>query len=184
MEQTTSTSPNLFKHALKSGAIIGGIGIAITAILYVVDLSLLANLKVGIVMILVFLGLVIYMGINYRKEAGGYLSYGKAFQHGYVTLLVSGFISTLFQILLYHVIDPSIPGALTDISLEMAEEMMAGFGMSGDQLDKAMEQARIDTPARFTVVGLLKQFAWGFLIYAIISVITSIFVKKNEPVTM
>src|SRR5690349_21331373 len=61
MEQTTSTSPNLFKHAAKSGAILGGIGVAITAILYVVDIALLANWKIGIFLLLVFLGLVIYM---------------------------------------------------------------------------------------------------------------------------
>lgn len=184
MEQTTSETPNLFKHAVRFGAIIGGIGVAITALLYVIDLALLADWKVGIFLILVFLGMVIYAGINYRREAGGFLSYGKAFQHGYVTLIVGGFISTLFQILLYHVIDPSIPAALTDISIEKAEEMLAGFGMSGETLDKAIEQARIDTPKRFTVVGLLTQFAWGFLVNAIISVITSIFVKKNPPVEM
>ena len=184
MEQTTSTAPNLYKHAAKSGAILGGIGAAFTAILYVIDVTLLANWKIGIVLILVFLGMVIYTGINYRKEAGGYLSYGKAFQHGYITLMVAGLVSTIFQILLYHVIDPSIPQTLTDASLEMAEEMMTSFGASGDALDKAMEEQRIAIPARFTVGGLLKTYGWQFVSSAIISVITSIFVKKNEPVTM
>jgi hypothetical protein len=184
MEQTTSTAPNLFKHALRWGAILGGIGCAITGLLYAVDLSLLADWKIAIFLLVFFLGMVIYAGINYRKEAGGYLSYGKAFQHGYITLLVSAFISIIFQILLYHVIDPSIPEQLTDATIEKTEQMLTGFGMSGDALEKALDQARIDTPGRFTVAGLLKQFGWGFLIYAIISLITSIFVKKNEPQVM
>ena len=55
---------------------------------------------------------------------------------------------------------------------------------SGDGELAEREQARIDTPGRFTVLGLLKQFAWGFIIYAVIAVITAIFVKKNEPVSM
>jgi hypothetical protein len=183
MEQT-STAPNLFKHAAKSGLILGGIGAALTAVIYAVDVALLADWKVGIFLLIVFLGLVIYTGINYRKEAGGFLSYGKAFQHGYVTLIVAGLVSTVFQILLYHVIDPSIPATLTDVSLEMAESMMTSFGASGDALDKAMEEQRIAIPARFTVVGLIKTYAWQFVSSAVVSVITSIFVKKNEPVTM
>lgn len=184
MEQTPTQNSNLFKHAARMGAIMGGIGIVFSVLLYVIDIGLMADWKVGIVFLLVFLGFVIYAGINYRKEVGGYLSYGKAFQHGFVLLVVGGFISTIFNIILFHVIDPSLPQALTDITIENTEKMLTGFGMPQDAVDKAMEQAAADTPKRFTVVGQLTQFAWGFLIYAIVSLITSIFVKKNQPVEM
>jgi hypothetical protein len=43
-----------------------------------------------------FIGLTIYAGINYRNEIGGFLPYGKAFQHGFVLMAVSGLISTIF----------------------------------------------------------------------------------------
>lgn len=182
MEQT-ETAPNLVKHATRMGVILAVISIFFTAIIYVINIGLMANWKLGIVFLLVYLGFVIYAGIQYRNEAGGVLSYGKAFQHGYLTLIISGFIGTIFTILLYHVIDPSIPETLTKITLEKTEEMLSGFGMSGDQLDQAMAQVEIDTPGRFSVAGQLKQYGWGFLVNAIIVAITSIFVKKNQPVT-
>jgi hypothetical protein len=180
MEQTES--PNLFKHAARMGAIGGGIGILITVLIYVVDIKIMADWKVGIGILLVYLGYVIYAGIQYRNQAGGFLSYGKAFQHGYVTLLVAGAISTVFTILLFHVIDPEIPEILTRVTTEKTEEMMAGFGMSEDKIDEAIEQQ--DIPGRFTVAGQIKQFAWGFLMNAIVVLITSIFVKKNQPVEL
>src|SRR5688572_26912000 len=116
MEQTET--PNLFKHAARMGAIGGGIGILFTILIYVADIRLMADWKIGIFFLLFYLGYVIYAGIQFRKESGGYLSYGKAFQHGYITLIVGGFISTLFSIILFHVIDPSIPETLTQASIE------------------------------------------------------------------
>jgi hypothetical protein len=183
MEQTPST-PDLYKHAARSGAICAAIGIVVTVLLYVIDLGLLADWKVGLFFLALYIGLVIYFGINYRNEAGGYLSYGKAFQHGYITMLIGGLLSTIFSILLFHVIDPTIPQKLTDITIEKTEEMLSGFGMSQDAIDQAMEKAAADTPGRFTVVGQLTQFAWGFLVYAVMSAITAAFVKRNQPETM
>jgi hypothetical protein len=179
MEQTET--PNLFKHAARMGAIGGGIGILFTILIYVADIRLMADWKIGIFFLLFYLGYVIYAGIQFRKESGGYLSYGKAFQHGYVTLIIGGFISTLFTILLFHVIDPSIPETLTQASIEKTEEMLAGFGMSADQVEEAMDKAKEDIPARFSVVGQLTQLGWGLLVNAVIALITSLFVRKNQP---
>ncbi len=181
MEQTES-APNLFKHAARMGAIGGGIGILLTVIIYVVDIALMANWKVGILFLLIYLAFVIYAGIQYRKEAGGYLSYGKAFQHGYITMIVGGAVSTIFSIILFHVVDPEIPEVLTKVTIQNTEEMMAGFGVPADKIDEEIEKQNI--PGRFTVVGQLTQFAWGFLIYAVVVLITSIFVKKNPPETI
>lgn len=182
MEQTET--PPLANHAVKMGVILAAISILFTVILYVVDIGLMADWKVGLVYLVIYLAYVIYAGIQYRNLSGGFLPYGKAFQHGYITLVVAGAIGILFSILLYHVIDPSIPETLTRITLEKTEEMMKGFGMPEDKLEEAMEQAEIDTPGRFTVVGLLTQFAWGLLINAVIVAITSLFVKKSPPETI
>jgi hypothetical protein len=177
MEQTET--PNLFKHAARMGAIGGGIGILATILIYVADIRMMADWKIGIFFLLFYLGYVIYAGIQFRKESGGYLSYGKAFQHGYITLIVGGVISTLFTIVLFHVIDPSIPETLTQASIEKTEEMMAGFGMSEDKIEEEIEKQ--DIPGRFTVGGQLMQLVWALVINAIIAAITSLFVRKNQP---
>jgi hypothetical protein len=180
----SQTSQNLFKDAAKFGAIIGAIGIVLTVVLYVIDYALLVDWKIGLLMIVLYLGLVIYGGIKYRNEVGGYLSFGKAFQHGYIILIVGGFIGILFSILLYNVIDTELAQKITDVSIENAEAMMQKFGAPEAAIDEAIDKMKIETPNRFTVLGHIKQFGWIIIIDAVLCLITGAIVKKNQPVEM
>jgi hypothetical protein len=174
-------TPTLFQHALRWGLIVGGISIALTCVAYAIDYAMLANWKFGIFVFVMFIGLAIYAGINYRGEIGGFMPYGKAFQHGFILMAISGLISTLFLALMYTVIDPELPAKLTDVSLENAEKMMESFGMPEDQMDKAMEDARKRTENQFTISGLGMSYGIGLIVYAVLSLITAIFVRKNPP---
>jgi hypothetical protein len=112
------------------------------------------------------------------------VSYGKAFQHGFVLLAVAGVISTVFMILLYTVIDTELPAKLTDVTIQNTEKMMESFGMPEDQMDKAMEDARERAVGQFSAIGSIKSYGFGLIFYAIVSLITSIFVKRNQPEEM
>jgi hypothetical protein len=174
-------TPSLFQHALKWGLIVGGISIALSIVAYAVDYAMLADWKFGIFVFVLFIGLAIYAGINYRGEIGGFIPYGKAFQHGFILMAISGLISTLFTIILYTVIDPELPAKLTEVALENAQKMMENFGMPEDQMDQAMEDARKRTENQFSINGLAMGYGIGLIIYAVLSLITAIFVKKNPP---
>jgi hypothetical protein len=142
---------------------------------------MLANWKFGIFVFVLLIGMTIYAGINYRSETGGLITYGKAFQHGFVLMAVSGLVSTAFTILLYTIIDPELPSKLMDVAMENAEAMMRNFGMPEDQMDKAMEDTRKRTENQFSISGLAMGYGIGLIIYAVLSLITSIFVRKNPP---
>ena len=130
------------QHGLKFGLIIGMVGAIINILIYVVDPSYLANMWYGIIMLLVFLGLVIYGGISYRNEIGGYIDFGPAYIHGFTTFVIMGIIGLALNLLLHNVIDPNLGDTLTDASIEQTTKMMEGFGLSGDQLDDALEEQR------------------------------------------
>jgi hypothetical protein len=85
MENTTQTPPSLFQHALKHAAILGVISIVLTLAAYAIDYTLLVSMSFAFLSFAVYLGYGIYAGIQYRKENGGYLAFGKAFQHGFIT---------------------------------------------------------------------------------------------------
>jgi hypothetical protein len=174
-------TPSLFQHALKWGLIVGGISIALSIVAYAVDYAMLADWKFGIFVFALFIGLAIYAGINYRGEIGGFIPYGKAFQHGFFLMAISGLISTLFTIILYTVIDPELPAKLTEVTLENTQKMMENFGMPEDQMDQAMEDARKRTENQFSLSGLAMGYGIGLIVYAVLSLITAIFVKKNPP---
>jgi len=184
MEETTTPQVSFVQHAAKWGSILGGVSIVLTIIAYAADYTILADWKFGIFVLVLLLGATIYAGINYRKEIGGFVSYGKAFQHGFVLLAVAGVISTVFMILLYTVIDTELPAKLTDVTIQNTEKMMESFGMPEDQMDKAMEDARERAVGQFSAIGSIKSYGFGLIFYAIVSLITSIFVKRNQPEEM
>lgn len=179
-EQSAPTP--LINHAVKNGVILAVISIVCVMIIYVVDLSILATFKFLALVLLIGLGYVIYAGISYRNEIGGFMSYGKAFQHGFLVLAVSGLISTIFNLLLYFVIDPDLPNKLVEAIITNTEEMMAGFGAPQETVDKQLEEMRGTLPDQFTMGGLSLGYLKGLIFYAIIAAITSLFVRKNEPV--
>src|SRR5215204_5405049 len=111
-EKSTLTS-----NAIKHGVILGVISIVLTLVYYVVDYTLLATIKIALLSLLIFLGYGIYAGIGYRKEIGGFISFKNAFLHGFIVFALSAFISTIFNILLYTVVDPELGQKLTDVSV-------------------------------------------------------------------
>jgi hypothetical protein len=180
-ETTTSEQPSLYQHALKWGAIMGIINIIIGVLIYAIDYTMMADWKLGILIILIVIGVTIYSGINYRNQIGGFLPYGKAFQHGLIFMIIGGLIYSLYNLLLYTVIDPDLPSKLVDATMEKTEQMLENFGMSGEQLEKGLADARKRSEGQFSITGIFTGFAFSIIFYAVIALITSIFVRKNQP---
>ncbi len=174
---TTSTP---FASAAKAGVYIGLIMVIISLLMYFIDYTILASFWFGIFALILFFGLILYAGFNFRKASGGFLDYGAAFQFAFVTLIVCGVISTLGNILLYQVIDPQLPELLVESQLESMLSMMDGFGagdnMTGDQLD----EMRKGLEANYTLTGQVKSFGIGLILYAILSLILAAIIKKKD----
>jgi len=182
MQQNSTAS--LPTHGLRWGAILGVITIALTTVMYAVDYTLMINWKVSLLLTAIFIGFVIFAGFDFRKSAGGFLAYSKAFQHGIIVFAVSGLISTLFSLVLYTIVDPELPAKLTESAIETTTAMLEGMGVSEDAIDEAIEKSREETAKRFTLTGTLTSYAVALIVYAVLALITAIFVKKNEPMEM
>jgi hypothetical protein len=170
-----------FQAALKPGLTMGLAALAITYVAYFIDSSLLASLWTLLVSLVIFFGLVIYFGKEYRTELGGYMSFGTAFNFSFIAMLISGIVSLIGQILLFHVIDPSLPQVLADITFDKSLEMMASFGQNPDSLPPdALNEIRKSTAESFSIAGQLKSFAYGLIIYAIIALILAAILKKRD----
>lgn len=182
--ENNSQASTLISHVIRWGLILAACSILITVAMYVINEALMVQLKVLFISLLLYLGLTIYAGIDYRKQAGGYLSYGNAFVHGFLVLALSGLVGTAFNIVLYQVIDTELAQRLTDAAIENQREMMIGFGAPEDQIDEALEQAREQTADRFTVSGMALGYVFALIFSAIMALISALFVRKNQPLEM
>lgn len=172
----------LLNHALRWGLIVGLTSGILSLLLYTVDYSLLADWKVGLSMFALYIGLTIYAGIQFRKETGPYLSFGKAFQYGFIVFACSGLLATAFNILLFQVIDTDLAGKVTEVAVEKTAEMMNNFGAPADQIDKAIDDTRDRMTKQYTMAGQLKGYGIIVIVSAVFALITGLIVRKSEPV--
>lgn len=181
MEEEKSPT-TLLNHSIRWGLIVGLVSGVLSLLYYAIDYALMADWKVGLFSMAIYIGFTIYAGINFRNETGPYLSFGKAYQHGFIVFAVSGFIATLVGILLFQVIDTELAGKVTEVALEKTEEMMNNFGAPQSQIDQAMIDTKERMENQYTILGQLKGYGIILIVSAVLALITGLIVRKSEPV--
>ncbi|MED5429873.1 MAG: DUF4199 domain-containing protein [Pseudomonadota bacterium] len=174
---------NYNEEWLKGGLILAGVSILLTMLTYVIDVSLMVEWWFGVVSLLISMGLLIYLGINYRNDIGGILSYGDAFKFSFLVFFVSYVVGIIFQIALYTVIDPELPEIMKQLTVEKTVEMMEGFGLSDEALDAAIIGVEDGIDEATTPMGMIKSAPLGIFFLLFFSAISAIFIKRNPPVS-
>lgn len=170
-----------FQAAVKPGLTMGLVALAVTYIAYFIDSSLLASGWFALISLVIFFGLIIYFGQQYRNEIGGYMTFRTAFNFSFIAIFISGLVSLAGQILLFQVIDPTLPQVLADLTFENSLKMLENFGQNPDTLPAgALEEMRNSTASTFTLGGQIKNFGFALILYAIIALIVAAILKKRD----
>lgn len=169
-----------FQAALKAGVVIGLVTLVIYYLAYFINVEIISSMWIGFVMLAISLGLVIYFGIDFRKDLGGYMSFGVAFQFVFITFVISGLISTLGNILLFQVIDPALPGVLADAQLESTMALMDKMGRGNLITSDQMAEMRTSFVESRSAMGLIKAFGISLVIYAILALILGAIIKRRD----
>jgi uncharacterized membrane protein YkvI len=114
--------------------------------------------------------------IQYRdKEKGGLISYGDSVGYGTLLALFYGIVSAVFTVILVTVIDP---GYMERV-MELTRITLEDSGLYSDQqLDVMMAWTeKLSTPPILFAFGVIGSVIIG----VIISLIASIFIKRNKP---
>lgn len=169
------------QKAIVYGVIGGLIGVAISLIIYLVNPMLFADWWAGLLSLPISIIILLAAGFAIRKDNGGYLKFGEAFLNLLVTGVIMTAIGVVFQIVLFHVIDPELPALLTEQAIQNTAEMMSKFGMPEAQMEEAMQNAAESIETAYSVGNLLLGIIWGAVWYAILSLILGLIVKRNPP---
>lgn len=173
----TTTTPT--QAAIKAGVITGLILLVITFLRYFINYELLATGWIGFLTFAIYCGLIIYFGIEYRKELGGFMSFGNAFQFAFVSLIIILVITTLGNFMLFLVLDPGLGQRMADLTVENAMEMMDSFGageLPADQIDE-MRNGIVEA---YTAWGMIKGAGITLVLYAILALILGAIIKKKD----
>jgi NhaP-type Na+/H+ or K+/H+ antiporter len=119
------------------------------------------------------IGGIILGQLAYKKALGGTLTYGQAVGSGVLTMVFASVISGIYTYLLYSVIDPSLQ---EQMRIFTEEQIIQQGRVPEEQLEMAVNMAsKFQTPLMMLVMSVFG----GALVGVVISLITSIFVKKN-----
>jgi len=169
MEENKTSLP---KHAMTYGAIIGLTLVVYSVVLYITGLNF--HKGQGIIQYAVLFG-GIFMGTKaYRdKSLGGFITYGKALGMGVLISVFVGIITVFFNFIMVRYIDQ---GLVAKYMVIMEEQFENSRFIAEDQIDAVLEKSReAMTGVKYLPVSVLTFSFIGF----IISLITSIFVKKD-----
>lgn len=166
------------KNGINFGIITGVISVLITGFIYLVDIKLFTAWWLGIVSIIIYLAIGIYLLIKTRKELGGVFSFKDAFTTYFISAVIGIAISVVFNILLFNYIDPSLKDTVQELSIESAVNMMKKFGTPTSEIKKAVEG--MSETNQFETFNQLKGSAFSIIFSAIFGLILAA-IFKSKP---
>lgn len=165
--------------AVRHGAAVGAVQVALTLIAYIVNTSWLFDPWFGLSSwLLILVGM--YLALKgIRGEEGNVLSFGRAWGHAYVVAVVNTLIVIGFSILLYHVIDPGLVDLAVNTSLERVEEVAAMMG-AGSEVSEAFEELEPEIRKGLSPAGQAMSAVWSLVFYAIPTVVMALVMRRKE----
>lgn len=165
---------NTLRSAMSFGLMLALVLIVIHLVQYLMDVYK-PPMWVNILTYAAIVGGIVYGTIRFRDdELGGYISYGKALGFGVLLSLFASIVYGFYNYLLTAVIDPSYMEGV----YRMLEETYLEMGMDYDQVETMMETVKkFQTPLMMVFSSV---FGFTFM-GTVFSLITSIFLKKEEP---
>jgi hypothetical protein len=171
------TNPrSLFNNSLIYGLITGAISIVFSVITYIFDVSISSPIKYFSFLIL--LAGMIYGTLQYRNSIpGGFISFGKAFTSGFLIVLISAFIASVYTYIFLVFIDPAYLQKIVEQSMDETTAKMVAKGLSEEQMEPALAMTRkFLNPTFMSIIALVS----SALVGAILSLIAAAFIKKED----
>jgi len=165
------------KSAFRKSAMICGLYIGIALIIYQVILYLTnqnMNPSFGWITYVILTVGVFLSQTGYRDNViDGNIKYSTALRYGVSVMIFAGIIQSLYTVVLFKYIDPSLLEKISNTQ----EEFMKHKGFSDDEIEQMSEiMLKFRNPFFYVFSNLFGYAFYGF----IISLVTSFFVKKEK----
>ena len=168
--------PSSGKYSLIYGLVYGLFGVVLGLMLFFLDMHYQNDSIVQVVAAIVGVIIIMYGIIQYKKENEGFLNLSDALKLGLGITLISGLVSTAFNLVLTIFIDPNT----MDKGFEFAKQKMLSSDpeMSVETANQYIEMSRgFYTPLSMALSTIIFSLIFGFLV----SLIGGLIVKKSRP---
>jgi hypothetical protein len=174
----------LFSDAFKAGSIIGGAGILLFILLYILGIQLVGILKP--ILLLVF-GLAINIVIlvillkKFRVSQGGYINFVNAFLFGFIALAIATLLVAIFNYFFNTLFDPDYMKNTLLAQKDWMENYMSGKATE-EQIASQLEKIDEQISKIGSVSQAIKGFGGNLLFGAIIALIVGAIMQKKPDI--
>ncbi|WP_395043767.1 DUF4199 domain-containing protein [Flavobacterium sp.] len=166
------------KNAINYGLIIGSFSILLTTIIYSLNVELFLSGWISFFKITVYLTLFILLLSKTKKELKGIFTFKDAFTTYFIASVIGILLATLFEIILFNLIDPSLKETLKEMSIKFTAELLEKFGTPTSEINKAISE--IEKTDQFSLMKQVQGLFMYFLIAAIFGfILAAIFKSKT-----
>lgn len=167
------------KNGIQFGIITGAASVLITTLLYVINPELFISSWLGFVKFGIFTIIAITLLTKTKKALAGIFPFKDAFTTYFISAVIGLLIATIFEIVLFHLIDPSLKETLKELSIKFMAEFLQKLGAPSSEIKKAIDQ--IENTDQFSIGKLVQ----GFFIYTVLSsifglILAAIFKSKSS----
>lgn len=169
----------ILKSGLRYGINLGLIQIMVALLLYLMGVEYMVKWWVGLLNLVVIIGLLVYFGKKWRSSVGGFSDFKSMYMLLLSTHVVSLIIATVFNLLMYNVIDTNLAQNMEEHVIKNTVEMMENFGAPEESIEQTI--VGLETFAeKFSVLGMLEQLFWSVIVGAILLTIPALILKKKD----
>ena len=167
------------KNGIKFGLITASISILFTLFMYVVDLKLFTNIWIGFVKIGILIVLAIVLLNTTKKELNNNFSFKEAFTTYFICFVICIALATVFEIILFNVIDPEAKNIIQENAIEFQVNMLKKFNTPTSAIKEAV--AKMEEQNQFDIIQLVKGSAIIIIVSSIFGLIlAAIFKSKTQ----
>ena len=171
---------DLQKLSIKSiiinfGLILGSISVIFQLMLFFLDMHYKNDSSAGIVSLIIFVVVIFYAFIQYKKQNEGYISLTEAIKIGLGIALISALIGVLYTHFLLNFLDPDT--LKKGLELSMDNIRAQNPEISQEAIDAARSiQEKMSSPLILSAIQIIFALFFGF----IVSLIGGLIVRKSK----
>lgn len=137
------------------------------------------NQALGFLVFIFIVAGVVLAQKKFKEQGDGFMPFGKGFVIGFMVLLISGLLNSLFTYVYLTILDPSSLELIKEQGVEESIKNMESQGMSDAEIDQALEFSEVFLTAEFiTGAAFLTSLLIGTVLVLIITAVT----QKKNPV--
>ncbi|CAM3756149.1 DUF4199 domain-containing protein [Flavobacterium gelidilacus] len=166
------------KNGITFGIYAGVFSIAFTSFMYVYDIALFTNMWVGSIKLLVYVVIAVILLNKTKNQLINMFSFKDAFTTYFICFTICIVLATIFEVLLFNVIDPGAKDTIQENLIEFQVNMMKKMGAPNASIKEAVQ--KISEVNQFDVFQIIKGSAFAIAISSIFGLIFAA-IFKSKP---